>query len=171
MVKDGKLEHFAIAGEDQQWHWAEAKIDGGTVVVHSPKVPKPAGVRYAFAMNPAKANLYNKDGLPAGPFRTERWLGAPQVLQWNKVGPNGAPNSTPGGGTTIEFENKTGKTVKVHWVPYGGGLRYYGTIKPGAKREQNTYVNATWVVTNENDQPLGYFRSTKKYGIAVIPKP
>ena len=56
-------------------------------------------------------------------------------------------------------------------MPYGGGLRYYGTSKPGAKREQNTYVNATWVVTNENDQPLGYFRSTKKYGIAVIPKP
>ena len=170
-VKDGKLEHFAIAGVDQQWHWAEATIDGDTVVVHSPKVRKPAGVRYAFSMNPDKANLYNKDGLPAGPFRTERWLGAPQVLKWNPIGPAAPPNSTPGGGTTIEFENKSGKPVKVHWVPYGGGLRFYGTIKPGAKREQNTYVNATWVVTDEADQKLGYFRSTKKYGIAVIPKP
>ena len=71
-VKDGKLEHFAIAGKDGKWYWAEAKIDGKTVVVRSDSVPNPVAVRYAFAMNPAKANLYNKDGLPAGPFRTDR---------------------------------------------------------------------------------------------------
>jgi len=170
MVKDGRLQHFAISGKDQQWHWADARIEGDTVVVSSPKVPKPAGVRYAFAMNPAKANLYNKDGLPAGPFRTERWLGAPQILKWNPRSDVPPPLSNPGSGTTINFENKSAQPVKVHWVQYGGGLRYYGTIAPGGKRKQNTYSNATWVVTDAGEKLLGHFRTTKKVGIALIPK-
>ena len=72
-VKGGKLQNFAIAGEDKQWHWAEATIDGDTVLVKSSKVKKPVAVRYAFTMNPGKANLYNKEGLAAGPFRTDDW--------------------------------------------------------------------------------------------------
>jgi sialate O-acetylesterase len=68
-----KLERFAIAGEDKKWVWAEALIDGDTVVVSSPQVPNPVAVRYAFSANPAGANLYNKAGLPAGPFRTDSW--------------------------------------------------------------------------------------------------
>jgi len=72
-VKGGKLEHFAIAGEDKKWFWGEATIDGDTVVVKSSDVPKPVAVRYGFTMNPAKANLYNKDGIPASPFRTDLW--------------------------------------------------------------------------------------------------
>jgi sialate O-acetylesterase len=73
VVKDGKLAHFAIAGEDKKWHWAEAVIDGDTVVVTSPNVAKPVAVRYAYTINPAGANLYNKEGLPASPFRTDAW--------------------------------------------------------------------------------------------------
>jgi sialate O-acetylesterase len=69
----GKLQRFAIAGEDKQWVWADAMIDGASVVVSSASVPKPLAVRYAFTMNPAGANLYNKDGLPASPFRTDDW--------------------------------------------------------------------------------------------------
>jgi len=72
-VKGGKLEHFAIAGEDKKWFWAEATIDGETVVVKSSDVPKPVAVRYGYTMNPAKANLYNKEGIPAIPFRTDSW--------------------------------------------------------------------------------------------------
>jgi sialate O-acetylesterase len=72
-VKDGKLAHFAIAGEDKKWFWAEATIDGDTVVVKSADVAKPVAVRYGFTMNPAKANLYNKEGIPASPFRTDSW--------------------------------------------------------------------------------------------------
>ena len=71
-VKVGKLEHFAIAGADMKWVWAEATIQGETVVVQSPDVPKPVAVRYGFTMNPANANLYNRDGIPASPFRTDR---------------------------------------------------------------------------------------------------
>jgi sialate O-acetylesterase len=68
-----KLEGFAIAGADKQWQWADATIDGGAVVVSSPKVKQPVAVRYAFSMNPDKANLYNKECLPASPFRTDDW--------------------------------------------------------------------------------------------------
>ena len=72
-VKEGKLQRFAISGADRQWHWADAKIEGDTVVVTSPEVAQPVAVRYAFSMNPAGANLYNREGLPASPFRTDDW--------------------------------------------------------------------------------------------------
>ncbi|WP_435007305.1 sialate O-acetylesterase [Tundrisphaera lichenicola] len=65
-----KLEGFAIAGEDGQYHWADATIDGDTVVVSSTEVEHPKTVRYAWADNPA-CNLYNQDGLPAVPFRSD----------------------------------------------------------------------------------------------------
>ena len=70
-VKDGKLAHFSISGKDNKWVWADARIDGQTVVVESKEITEPVAVRYGFTMNPAKANLYNKEGLPAGPFRTD----------------------------------------------------------------------------------------------------
>jgi len=69
----GKLQKFAIAGDDKKWVWADAVIDGKTVVVSSPEVPKPVAVRYAFASNPDGCNLYNNEGLPASPFRTDEW--------------------------------------------------------------------------------------------------
>ncbi len=65
------LKRFAIAGKDQQWHWADAVIDGDSVVLSSPSVSAPVAVRYAFCMNPEGSNLYNREGLPASPFRTD----------------------------------------------------------------------------------------------------
>ena len=69
----GKLRRFAIAGEDQAWAWADAVIDGKTVVVSSPAVPQPVAVRYAYSMCPEGCNLYNIEGLPASPFRSDDW--------------------------------------------------------------------------------------------------
>lgn len=69
----GTLRRFAIAGEDKKWVWAEAVIEGTTVVVSSPKVPEPVAVRYAYAMSGDDCNLYNNEGLPASPFRTDEW--------------------------------------------------------------------------------------------------
>ena len=66
-----KLDGFAIAGADQTWHWAAAVIKDNKVIVSSPKVETPVAVRYAFSMNPVRANLYNREGLPASPFRTD----------------------------------------------------------------------------------------------------
>jgi sialate O-acetylesterase len=63
---------FTAAGDDQKWAPADAKIDGNDVVVSSPQVPKPVAVRYAFAVV-SDGNLYNKEGLPASPFRTDDW--------------------------------------------------------------------------------------------------
>ncbi len=70
-AKGNKPTGFAIAGKDKKFVWAEAKIDGDTVVVWSDKVPEPAAVRYAWADNPI-CNLYNQAGLPASPFRTDK---------------------------------------------------------------------------------------------------
>ncbi|MBN1805166.1 MAG: hypothetical protein JW837_07945 [Sedimentisphaerales bacterium] len=70
----GKLEGFAIAGADRKFVRASADIEGDKVVVSSEKVPEPAAVRYAWADNPV-CNLYNKEGLPASPFRTDSWPG------------------------------------------------------------------------------------------------
>jgi sialate O-acetylesterase len=68
-----KLSGFAIAGEDKKWFWADAIIDGDAVVVSSAEVKQPVAVRYAFSMHPDKASLYNKENLPASPFRTDSW--------------------------------------------------------------------------------------------------
>ena len=74
VVKGPKLEEFEIAGEDRKWYWADAHIEGKTVVVSSPSVPNPKEVRYAWQSNPA-ATLFNGAGLPAAPFRTDSWPG------------------------------------------------------------------------------------------------
>ncbi len=63
---------FAIAGADRKFVWAQAEIQGQTVVVSHPSVPRPVAVRYGWADCPA-VNLYNVEGLPASPFRTDDW--------------------------------------------------------------------------------------------------
>jgi sialate O-acetylesterase len=67
-----KLIGFFIAGEDKKWIEADAKIDGDSVIISSGQVSKPIAVRYGWANSPC-CNLYNKDGLPASPFRTDDW--------------------------------------------------------------------------------------------------
>lgn len=74
VAKGEKLTGFAIAGEDKKFVWADAKIDGDSIVVSSAEVKSPVAVRYAWANNP-ECNLYNKADLPAGPFRTDAWEG------------------------------------------------------------------------------------------------
>jgi sialate O-acetylesterase len=66
------LTGFALAGDDRRFVWAEARIEGPTVIVSSPDVPQPVALRYAWADNP-ECNLYNREGLPASPFRTDDW--------------------------------------------------------------------------------------------------
>ena len=68
------LTGFAVAGDDKKFVWADAQIVGDTIVVCSPKVARPSAVRYAWADNPV-CNLYNREDLPANPFRTDTWPG------------------------------------------------------------------------------------------------
>jgi len=64
-----ELRHFAIAGTDKEFVWAKAKIEGHKVIVWNDDIATPVAVRYGWADNPEGANLYNKEGLPASPFR------------------------------------------------------------------------------------------------------
>ena len=68
---DQEPAEFAIAGEDKKFVWAHARIEDDKVIVWSEDVPKPRYVRYAWADNPDNPNLYNQEGLPASPFRTD----------------------------------------------------------------------------------------------------
>lgn len=73
--KYGYVKGFAIAGADKKFVWAKAHIEGNTVVVYSDQVSNPVAVRYAWGNNPDDASLYNKEMLPASPFRTDTWPG------------------------------------------------------------------------------------------------
>ena len=70
---DGRIDAFEIAGADGRFVWANARIEGNHVVVWSDAVPKPVAVRYAWTNDPEGALLFSRDGLPAAPFRTDRW--------------------------------------------------------------------------------------------------
>ena len=79
-ARDGELKGFAICGEDRKFVWAKAEIVGSQVVVSSADVPKPIAVRYGWADCPV-VNFWNKDGLPASPFRTDNF---PMITARNK---------------------------------------------------------------------------------------
>lgn len=65
---------FSVAGADRVWRWAEARLDGESVIVSSADVREPVAVRYAWQANP-RATLFNRAGLPAAPFRSDTWPG------------------------------------------------------------------------------------------------
>ena len=71
-AKGNLLSGFVIAGEEHKFVFADARIEGETVIVSSPQVSKPVAVRYGWADFP-KANLFSKEGLPVSPFRTDDW--------------------------------------------------------------------------------------------------
>ncbi len=92
-------------------------------------------------------------------------------LKWIAAAPDvKPPKSKPGSFTVITFQNKRDHRIKLYWMDYGGSLKLYGEIDKGADRQQNTYSDAVWLVTDEKDKPLGYFISGEKMALAVIPK-
>ena len=71
---DAKIKWISIAGEDKKYATGRTPSSRGNALVVSCKdVPNPIAVRYAFAQNPQGAGLYNKEGFPASPFRTDSW--------------------------------------------------------------------------------------------------
>jgi sialate O-acetylesterase len=99
----GKLAGFIIAGADKNWVEADAEIKGDTVVVSSPRVQDPASVRYGWGSGiyDAECNLYNKDGLPAAPFRTDDWI---DVIPANaKFAPARLPKSASSAPATVAW--------------------------------------------------------------------
>ena len=79
VAKGGDLKWFQVAGADRNFVDAVAKIDGSTIVVTAAGVPAPVAVRYAWHRWPEGANLYNREGLPASPFRTDDWVAGQAV--------------------------------------------------------------------------------------------
>lgn len=77
LVKDkyGYVKGFEIAGADKKFHYAKAYVDGNNVVVYCDEVANPVAVHYAWADDAGEANLFNKEGFPAAPFRTDDWKG------------------------------------------------------------------------------------------------
>ena len=73
--KYGYVRGFQVAGADHKFYWAQGVIDGNRVIVTCRQVAKPVAVRYAWDNNPGALDLYNQEGLPALPFRTDTWQG------------------------------------------------------------------------------------------------
>jgi sialate O-acetylesterase len=73
LTPDQPLKNFTVAGADRKWARATAVIDGNDVLVSPPEVARPVAVRYAYCQDPEGCNLFNKDSLPASPFRTDDW--------------------------------------------------------------------------------------------------
>lgn len=73
--KYGYIHGFQIAGSDKRFYWAKAYIEGESVVLKAEEVETPVAVRYAWSSNPGKLDLYNAEGLPAVPFRSDSWEG------------------------------------------------------------------------------------------------
>lgn len=76
-VKDqyGYIKGFEIAGDDHQFYFAQARIENNKIVVYNNKVTNPKSVRYGWSDSPVDANLFNQEGFPAAPFRTDQWMG------------------------------------------------------------------------------------------------
>lgn len=84
MAKDkyGYLQGFEIAGSDQKFYYAKAEIQGNKIVVSHTEVKDPKAVRYGWTDSPIDANLFNKEGLPASPFRTDSWKGITEGVKF-----------------------------------------------------------------------------------------
>ena len=80
--KYGYIKGFEIAGADKKFHYAKAYISGNIVVVYSDSVNAPVAVRYGWADNNLEDNLFNKEGFPAAPFRTDDWKGITEGVKY-----------------------------------------------------------------------------------------
>ncbi len=112
-----QLEGFAICGADRKWVWADAKIEGDTVLVSSGQVSSPVAVRYGWSDNPT-CNLFNAEGLPASPFRTDDFLAAAASPQ--------APPKSP---TTATASSKPNILLILADDMGWGDLRCHGNSK------------------------------------------
>ncbi|MEO8763653.1 MAG: sialate O-acetylesterase [Ginsengibacter sp.] len=81
----GYLKGFEVAGADKKFYFAKAFIEGDHVIVSCDSVSSPVAVHYAWADYPGDANLYNKQGFPAEPFRTDTWKGTTEEAKYTII--------------------------------------------------------------------------------------
>jgi len=101
--------------------------------------------------------------IPHGP------IAPPKPLKW--IPWTGAKLPRSGGGeiTTVIFENKSKRRVKIVWIGYRGRQKLYGQLDPGATRNQATRSSAVWLITDEKDKPMGHFVTGPQISRATIP--
>lgn len=80
--KYGYIKGFEIAGANKQFRFAQAQVSGDKIIVWCDDVSAPVAVRYAWADDMPEANLYNKEGFPAVPFRTDNWTGITESVKY-----------------------------------------------------------------------------------------
>lgn len=156
-VTDAGLKHLVgLTNLEQLYVWQTKVTDGGAANLKKqlPKLDVVMGVDLSKIPIPA----------PAPPKKP------PVPLKWITKDIAQAPKSVTGPNTRVTFENKRSKPVKVYWIGYGGEHKLYHTLASNQKREQNTYAKATWLVTELDDSPLGYFITGEPESIAVIPQ-
>jgi sialate O-acetylesterase len=87
MVKDkyGYIKGFEIAGSDHHFYFAKALMQNNKVIIYADEVSKPESVRFAWADDAGDANLYNSEGFPAVPFRTDQWKGVTDDVKYSIV--------------------------------------------------------------------------------------
>lgn len=92
-------------------------------------------------------------------------------LKWNPAGTVNPPRSVGGGIlSSMAIKNTRSDSVKLYWVEYNGNLKYYAEIAGGATLTRGTFSKATWLITDLDETPLGYFTATKEPSEVEIPK-
>lgn len=148
-----ELKGFAIAGENQRFVWAQARIAGNKVVVSSPDVPEPKAVRYAWADNPVWS-LENAAGLPASPFRTDDWkveLRLPAIFSDHMVLQNDTLVpvwgwAEAGDEITVTLGDQTATTVA---VADGSWRVRLGRLKASAEPQKLVVKGRTTITVND----------------------
>ena len=84
MVKDkyGYIKGFEVAGTDRIFHYAKAAIEDNTIMVYADDVTSPVAVRYGWSDDAEENNLFNREGFPAAPFRTDDWPGITEKAKY-----------------------------------------------------------------------------------------
>ena len=157
-VTDKSLEHLTRLKKLNRLYVWETKVTDAGVAKLAKALPE---LRIVRGVDLAKLPV-------APPVKSVSKTPVPQ--KWIAASDEKPPKSKLGSNITVVFENKMARRVKLFWISYGGELKTYGELKPGAMRRQNSFSEATWLITDENDTPLGYFITTKdQEAHAVIP--
>ncbi len=92
-------------------------------------------------------------------------------LKWQIIKDGNAPSSKPDGNPfDVVFINRSEKTVVLNWMAPSGNPKPYGGIEPGNRKRQQTRPGAVWLITDESDNPLGYFTVGDRTARAEIPQ-
>jgi hypothetical protein len=158
-ITDASLVHLASLKKLNRLYLWQTKVTDEGVAKLAKALPE---LRIVRGVDLAK--------LPAADVKPINKTKAPVPQKWVAASDEKPSKSELGSQITVTFENKTAGKVKVVWIGYGGELKFYFDLAPGATRRQNSFSKATWVITDEQGNPLGHFLvGADEEALAVIP--